>query len=227
MSEIKNKVLTKEGLEHLWTHIINQTSSKVDKSGGYMTGSLESSSYQRTQKNDISTWNNIAHFNYYQISGNVGTLAIKIKPASMFLLFNLKMAGYNFLWDFNFSGYTYTAADSFHTPLVTGNFTGTITPEVRVAVDSEGYRYILLGNTTTDWGGYIRGSIPQFTAMGAVNAFEGEPVEYIGLITDESGLTSISTVEGVASTYVAALEERIRALEDIINNNTILVASDS
>ena len=166
---------------------------KYDTSGGTITGNVIcKNGYFKSEKSSITVFHDMAHI-FKSAMSNVGTIVIKIWKANQFMQLDFCISGYRLLWDLKLSGYTYTDSTSFHSPLAMGLFRG-IEPKLRAAVDEEGNRCFLLGDTTTEWGGYIRASVYKYLCQSSGGSEDKNPNITLSLVTDESAFTSIKEI---------------------------------
>ena len=94
---------------------------------------------------------------------NTGTIKIKLPKLNFMFSSRVNVWSYNMCLNYTIGGYTYINTTSWYGVKagVTGWSAEANRHGVRFASDSAGIRYILLGNTSTQWGGYLQVIIPE------------------------------------------------------------------
>lgn len=95
--------------------------------------------------------------------GNVGAIWIDIGLLNIMFNTKINIRSYNYLVDMAAGGYTYTSTQDWHSTHATGESSnGPL--NIRFATDGiEGRRYIIIGDSNTDWGGYLHVTVDDAT----------------------------------------------------------------
>jgi len=157
---------------------------------GTLTG-LNLSGITKTEYGGAATYENVAQ--YYASSPTVGTIVIKIASTpNMMIDAEIKAQGYGGLRKWHVRGYTYTSQPAWHMPTATCVGSGAGSCTVRVGkVPATDERVILLGNTSTNWGGYPHITVPRVTrgypGSGGIGTWS------ISIVTSEAAYTVSET----------------------------------
>jgi len=112
---------------------------------------------------------------YSAASNNTGVIRIYVGTSNTMFNAKISLRSYSYLADISVGGYTYTSTGNWHMPQATGRVHGG-TLNVRFS-GSGAHRYIQIGDTNTNWSGYLHvtiddvsvGYTPDFTSPFAVS----------------------------------------------------------
>lgn len=153
--------------------------------GGQLTGIVKHSDYQKTYYSNVAIYNNWAVFNPMS-SSNIGTICIKLPKQNIMFEAEIVLRGYGKIVKYYVSGYTYITTARWYYPTAVRVSSGAA-PPIKFATDGNNDRYILIGTTDTNWGGYLHVIIPR-VSVGYGHNINLDRWE-ISLITSEEGFT--------------------------------------
>ena len=153
--------------------------------GGQLTGILKHSDYQKTYYSNVAIYNNWAVFNSLK-STSVGTICIKLPKQNIMFEAEIALRVYGKIVKYYISGYTYISSSRWYQPAAVRISSGA-TPPIKFATDENNDRYILIGTTDTNWGGYLHVIIPR-VSVGYGHTIDLNRWE-ISLITSEEDFT--------------------------------------
>lgn len=117
---------------------------------------------QRRDSGGVRCVDNLATM-YRENPSNTGAIVISLGTSNIMFNLSVSLRSYNFLADIDIGGYTYTSTAGWHIPQVIGNISSGQQLNIRFLANGSN-RYIIIGETSTDWGGYLHVNLDKINA---------------------------------------------------------------
>ncbi len=166
------------------------------------TGNIYADGRMETYLGGVRTLTDVAQY-YAGNTPNIGTIVVTFTSTPNIMLdAEISVQAYGTLWKYHIRGYTYTSTGAWHMPMVTCLSSAPFAPAVRFATNLAGDRVLLIGTTTTAWGGYPHVTVNRISyGYGAPETLSSPTISVITVETGYSGITSPAINQGfVANT---------------------------